>query len=143
MGAYDSRWREAITGTKVGISKTETVYNFIKAFKSQFDGNGPVLEEITRMLAELYEIKAPDKKIGSYYINKLVERGLIETEATKDGEDLQRSPGRIMLKRGCWTCWEADQGPGSDKDNEAITGAVQKQDTIESNGDLVGQESLL
>lgn len=144
--SYEARWTRALGETDVGKNRTETVYSFIKAFKRSFDGNGPVLDEVSRMLSSLYEIKTPDKKLGSYYIDRLVEKGLIEVEAARVG-DSQRSPGRILLKEGCWSCWEANQelelGSNRSNHDKAIAGAVQKQSAIESNGDLVGEESLL
>ena len=128
--------------TPVGRSRMETVYNFIKAFKRSFDGNGPVLDEVTRMLSTLYEIKTPDKKLGSYYIEGLIKKGLIEVETARIG-DSQRSPGRILLKEGTWLLG-GNQEPESDKDNyEAITGAVPGENSKQLNGDLVGKTSLL
>jgi hypothetical protein len=141
--SYEDRWNGAIKGTEVGSSRTETVFNFIKAFKEKFDGNGPVLEEIVRMLSKVYEIEIPDKRLGNYYIDKLIQKGLIETEATKIGEGLQRSPGRIIVKQRCWRCWEANQDLGSNENYEAITGTVPEQDSEQFNSDLVGSESLL
>jgi hypothetical protein len=144
VGAYQGRWTKAISETRIGASRAETVFNFIKAFKGEFDGNGPVLEEIGRMLSEVYRIEVPNKRLGSYYIDKLIEKGLIETEATKAGEGLQRSPGRIILRQSCWECWEANQElEKGNKEDEAIAGAVPIKDTSELNSDLVGETGLL
>lgn len=144
MGAYHDRWQRTIGTTKIGKTRTETVFNFIIEFKRQFDGNGPILREIVRMLKEVYSLsKVPDKKVGNFYIERLVSLGKIEIEGVGDLEG-QRSPGRILLKEGCWTCREgANQELGRLQNNEAITGTVPEQDTEQPYRDLVGETSLL
>lgn len=144
--SYEARWGRVLEGTRVGENRTETVYNFIVEFKREFDGNGPILREIVRMLQQLYSLTAvPDKKVGNFYVERLVSLGKIEIEGAGDSQG-QRSPGRILLKKGCWVCREgASQGPEMENksNHEAITGTVPEQDTGQPHRDLVGETSLL
>lgn len=71
------------------LNKPEIIYRFIVEFKMKFDGNSPSIREIAE------DCNISSTSMVAYYLEKLVESGLIEMS-----EGLERN--KILVKGGEW-----------------------------------------